>query len=406
MATDWRTTTLGEVTAWMSGGTPDKANRDYWGGEIPWVSAVSMKTIRLNRAESNITESGLRAGSRLAEKGSVLLLVRGSELHKRIPVGMTERAMAFNQDVKSLRAREGLLPEFLLYWLLASEPTLMANVENTGIGAGRLDTDVLKRLPMRLPDPHEQRAIADILGALDDKIELNRRMNETLEAIARALFKSRFIESSQDGMPREWGRASFAETVAVLGGGTPKTSTPEYWGGDIPWFSVVDAPFDSDVFVIDTEKKITSAGVENSAAQILPEGTTIISARGTVGRVALTGRPMAINQSCYGLRGKVGKRGFYTYFATRALVNELRQRVHGSVFDTITRDTLAGVEVSVPPDAQIEEFERTVAPFLGRIRGNLLESRTLAALRDALLPKLLSGEIRVKNTEEVTSRDS
>lgn len=175
----------------------------------------------------------------------------------------------------------------------------------------------------------------------------------------------------------------------------PKTAVKEHWDGDIPWFSVVDAPADSEVWVVDTEKKVTRAGVENSSTRVLPVGTTIISARGTVGRITLVGVPMAMNQSCYGLRGLAGTRGFFNYYSTRELVARLQQHAHGSVFDTITRDTLAGVSVVLPPAELVEHFEKRVGPSLDRIRTALLEARTLAALRDMLLPKLISGELRV-----------
>jgi type I restriction enzyme S subunit len=284
------------------------------------------------------------------------------------------------------------------------------------------------RLPVRLPPLPEQRAIAHILGTLDDKIELNQRMNETLEAMARALFKAWFVdfdpvrakaegrapglsepiadlfpdcfEDSELGeIPAGWRVQPFADTVEIIGGGTPKTSVSEYWNGDIPWFSVVDAPSDSDMWVVDTEKKITQEGVAHSSTRLLPVGTTIISARGTVGRVALVGVPMTMNQSCYGLRGLAGTNGYFTYFATRALIASLRQHVHGSVFDTITRDTLAGISVALPPTALIEAFETRVTPMLERIRVALLGSRTLAALRDALLPRLIASELRVKDAK-------
>ncbi|MFO0894786.1 MAG: restriction endonuclease subunit S [Phycisphaerales bacterium] len=288
-------------------------------------------------------------------------------------------------------------------------------------------SDVLVPHPPGIP---EQRAIAHILGTLDDKIELNRRMNETLEAMARALFKSwfvdfdpvrakaegrdpglpkhladlfpdSFVDSELGEIPRGWGVARFTDTIEILGGGTPRTSVAEYWGGDIPWFSVVDAPTDSEVWVLDTEKKVTHAGVENSSTRVLPVRTTIISARGTVGRVALVGAPMAMNQSCYGLKGLAGTQGFFNYYSTRELVVRLQQHAHGSVFDTITRDTLAGVFVVVPPSGLVVHFEKGVAPGLGRIRAGLLEASSLAALRDTLLPKLISGELRVKDAERL-----
>jgi type I restriction enzyme S subunit len=218
------------------------------------------------------------------------------------------------------------------------------------------------------------------------------------------LFPDSFEDSELGEIPRGWGLARFADTIEIVGGGTPKTSIAEYWGGDIPWFSVADAPTDSEVWVLDTEKKLTRAGVENSSTRVLPVGTTIISARGTVGRVALVGVPMAMNQSCYGLRGLAGRQGFFNYYSTRELVARLQQHAHGSVFDTITRDTLAGVSAVVPPGELVERFEKRVGPSLERIRAGLLETHTLAALRDALLPKLISGELRVKDAERFVGR--
>ena len=188
---------------------------------------------------------------------------------------------------------------------------------------------------------------------------------------------------------------AFTETVEILGGGTPKTSVAEYWEGDVAWFSVVDAPSESDVWVVDTEKKITGKGLTNSSAQVLPVGTTIISARGTVGRVALVGVPMAINQSCYGLRSRTSERGYFTYFSTRNLVRELQQRTHGSVFDTITRDTLDGVTVVKVPFEAVEAFEQIVGPLLYYIRVAVLQSNTIVGLRESLLPKLISGKLRI-----------
>jgi type I restriction enzyme S subunit len=240
-------------------------------------------------------------------------------------------------------------------------------------------------------------------------------MNQTLEAMARAIFKSWFVDfdpvrkglepfpqtlwdSRLGWLPSGWNVGSFLDMVEVIGGGTPKTTVPEYWGGGIPWFSVADAPLGGDVFVIATQENISEVGLASSAARLLPFGATIITARGTVGKIALVGEPMAMNQSCYGL---IGRAPFFTYFSTQRLLATLRQRVHGSVFDTITRDTLTGVEVVIPPGDLMLEFDRVVSPSLMRVLANLKENRILAAIRDALLPKLLSGEVRVKQAEKM-----
>jgi type I restriction enzyme S subunit len=137
---------------------------------------------------------------------------------------------------------------------------------------------------------------------------------------------------------------------------------------------------------------ITQLGVDNSAAKILPESTTIISARGTVGKLALTSLPMAMNQSCYGIRGAKGFGDYFTYFCLRQAVSGLQQRTHGTVFDTITRQTFETLDYAFSPPELTMAFDKGVAPILAKIRSNLHQSRTLASLRDTLLPKLLSGK--------------
>jgi len=132
----------------------------------------------------------------------------------------------------------------------------------------------------------------------------------------------------------------------------------------------------------------------------LPEGTTIISARGTVGKLALIGIPMAMNQSCYGVRGTSGYTNFFTCFALRQATTDLQQRTHGTVFDTITRQTFETLDCIFPPSSLTVAFDRASAPLLEKIRANLHQSHTLTTLRDTLLPKLLSGELRLPEAEK------
>jgi len=348
--------------------------------------------------------------------------------------------------------------EFVYYYLAQpkSIEKVIRDSEHTGVP--KINLAYLRSFPIWLPPLLYQRRITTILRAIDDRITLLRETNATLEAIAQALFKSWFVdfdpvrakqqnvgrvsdsvtrqddcnaldvglrlspnptyeipteiaelfpdsfEQSELGLvPRGWRVVPFSETINVIGGGTPKTSICEYWNGDIPWFSVVDAPVITDVFVIDTEKHITQNGLDNSSTKLLPAGTTIISARGTVGRLALTGREMAMNQSCYGLRGKAGD-DYFTYFCTYRLVETLRRRTHGSVFDTITRDTLTGVFTVYPEKTVISAFESLLTPTMERIRENLKQTQTLATLRDTLLPRLISGQLRLPDAEAMIDR--
>jgi type I restriction enzyme S subunit len=237
------------------------------------------------------------------------------------------------------------------------------------------------------PPLGEQRRIAAVLGALDDLIEGNSAVAQRLTALARAIYDGT-VEAGASTIP-------FAETVTVISGGTPKTSVSEYWGGDIPWYSVVDAPEGASPWVLATSKTITAEGLANSPARLLPEGTTIISARGTVGKLALVGVPMAMNQSCYGLRSLVGERGIFSFFSAQDIVKDLRQSAHGSVFDTITRESLMRVAVRVPEPSDITAFESKAAPLLDLARELTVENVSLARTRDELLPLLMSNNIRV-----------
>ena len=296
-----------------------------------------------------------------------------------------------------------------------------------------LSLKVIKSLKVPRLGEKQENEIALLSGSIDDRTALLRETNTTLEAIAQALFKSwfvdfdpvhanaafiengqapslpaeiqalfpsRLVESPQGLIPDGWEVVPFTDTINVIGGGTPKTSISEYWGGDIPWFSVVDAPNLSDVYVIDTEKHITELGLNNSSTKLLPAGTTIISARGTVGRLALVGRDMAMNQSCYGLKGKYGD-SYFTYFSTYRLVESLKQRSHGSVFDTITKDTLSGVSVCYPGEPVVSAFEESVGAVMQKIKINLHQIHTLSNLRDTLLPRLISGHLRLPEAEAV-----
>ena len=181
MRSDWRTVKLGEITDWSSGGTPSKSNPDFWNGDIPWISASSMEGNRYCEANHYISQEALKK-SRLAPKGTILLLVRGSILHQKIQVGITTKDVAFNQDVKCLSVNKPEVdPRFILYWLEGNRIKLLGLVENTGIGAGKLDTKLVQNLDIHLPPKKERDSITHIISSLDDKIELNRQMNESAQ---------------------------------------------------------------------------------------------------------------------------------------------------------------------------------------------------------------------------------
>ncbi|MEM9969620.1 MAG: restriction endonuclease subunit S [Pseudomonadota bacterium] len=304
--------------------------------------------------------------------------------------------------------------------------TLDLEAFNSGSAQPSLNRNYVYLVPIAVPSLDEQQAIAGVLGALDDKIELNRRMNGTLEAMARALFKSWFVDFdpvhakaagktpahmdaataalfpsrfTPEGLPEGWAPQPLDRFFQIVGGGTPKRRNAEFWAGAIPWFSVVDAPPQGEVFVHQTEASITEKGLARSSARLVPAGTTIISARGTVGKLALAARQMTFNQSCYGLVPESGVGSAFVYFTAVNLVDRLQGMAHGSVFATITRGTFGSIEQVQPSPGAFSAFSRVTMPLLNLISSNGKQNQTLAALRDTLLPKLMSGEVRVRDAE-------
>ncbi|WP_372156947.1 restriction endonuclease subunit S [Xanthomonas campestris pv. fici] len=260
----------------------------------------------------------------------------------------------------------------------------------------------LKALRIPTPTLAEQRSIAATLGVLDDKIEQNHRTSQTLEELARATFKAWFVDfepvkakaagqSSFPGMladtfaalpdrfadsplglvPEGWEATALSATCQIVSGGTPKRSISDYWGGDIPWYSVKDAPEDGMPWVQITGETITQAGLQGSAATLVPVGATIISARGTVGRLALAAQPMAFNQSCYGLLPIDGKSFCHLHLLLQHVVRKLKKMTHGSVFETITKQTFDSVSVIQALAPVIESFEQIVAPLFALQLGKL-----------------------------------
>ncbi|HFW5475623.1 TPA: restriction endonuclease subunit S, partial [Salmonella enterica subsp. enterica serovar Enteritidis] len=238
--------------------------------------------------------------------------------------------------------------------------------------------------------------------ALQSRAELRQKIRNSadfkpLPADIRALFPAEFEETELGWMPKGWITTSFNDLIELIGGGTPKTSVEEFWNGDIPWFSVVDAPSESDVYVLTTEKKITIEGLNNSSAKLLRKGTTIISARGTVGKCAMVAVPMVMNQSCYGVIGKNNISDEYIYFQLKNAVQTLQQMGHGSVFNTITRDTFKNIKVPFCNEELTNSYSLLVKNYFSKILNNNYQNIALTNLRDTLLPKLISGELSLED---------
>jgi type I restriction enzyme S subunit len=372
-----------------------------------------------------------RVGDKVSRPGDVVFTSKGTVGRFAFVRETTDRFVYSPQLCFWRVLRPGHIdPRFLFYWMFGREFYLQyKGVAGQTDMAEYVNLADQRRMHITLPPLADQRAIAQILSRLDDRIELNWRMNGTLETMAHAIFKSWFVdfdpvsakaagrepfgvdvntaalfpnsfqESTIGNIPRGWDVGPITGRANLLSGGTPKTERKEYWNGDILWASAKDVSQCPQLFLLETERTITGTGLAESATQLVPTFCTVVVARGaTTGRMVLLGREMAMNQTCYALVTTTNS-PFWLHCLLRYEIGELVHAGHGSVFDTITTSTFASSSVVLPPQAVIEAFEVLVTPFFQRILAATIEGLSLTAIRDAVLPRLISGEIRINDAQ-------
>ena len=328
--------------------------------------------------------------AREAPAGNVAIIKNGEK------VCLGQRTVLLRPD------KTKVYPDFLAYYLLAPQQQYGLLGTANGATVAHVNIPVIKTLPVSLPSIERQKKAADILIAYDDLIENNQQQIKLLEEAAQRLYKEWFVDLRYpghenvpvvDGVPNGWKKTVFSERVDVLSGGTPKTSNPEYYNGTIPFYSPKDS--DDRFYAFDTETHISESGLENCNSKLYPEGTIIITARGTVGKTTILAKPMAMNQSCYALRSSQVSSVFFLFFALRQEILALKAMANGGVFDTIIVKTFDRINLTTPSAPVIQAFDKLVTPIMEKMKSLLIENRNLSEARDRLLPKLMSGEIIV-----------
>ena len=337
-----------------------------------------------------------------------------------------------NQHVSIIRTdRKECDPGYLLSVL--THPVSKDYIESFNSGGSRraITKGHIESFEIPLPPRPIQEAIAHILGTLDDKIELNRRMNATLEAMARALFQSWFVdfdpvrakldgrkpagldaataalfpakfqESEVGHIPDGWTIEPVGEIVDCVGGGTPSTAEPKYWeGGKHHWTTPKDFSNLQSPILLETDRKLTDAGIAKISSGLLPAGTLLLSSRAPVGYLAISAIPVAINQGFIAMKCNERASNIFMLNWCHVNMDEIESRATGTTFAEISKQNFRPIRVVLPQKELMAAFTAKVAPFYAQITANLRQSRTLANLRDTLLPKLLSGELRVANIEQ------
>lgn len=201
------------------------------------------------------------------------------------------------------------------------------------------------------------------------------------------------VETELGLAPEGWKVVSFTDAVDVLSGGTPRTSIPEYWDGDIRWFTPQD--INDFPFVIKTVRTITDLGLSKCNSRLYPANSIFVTARGTVGKCVLAAVPMAMSQTSYALLGKEDLSQYFVYLLMQNLVDVFRKKATGAVFDTIIVDTFRQQLIILPTRTVVHLFDRCVIPLFQNIKNLQLRNNNLRQTRDLLLPKLVSGELDV-----------
>ena len=429
MASEWKTLPLEDCMAAIidyRGKSPNKTTSG-----VPLVTAKIVKGGRIEKPEEFISEADFDEWMRrgMPKPGDIVMTTEA-------PLGevaqLDGRKVALAQRVITLRGKSDVLDNTYLKFLLQSTPVQEElRSRGTGTTVVGIRQSELRKVSLTLPPLAEQKAIAAVLGVLDDKIELNRRMNATLEAMARALFQSWFVdfdpvrakldgrqpvglgpataalfpEHFQDSeaghIPNGWTVEPVGQVVDCVGGGTPSTAEPKYWdSGMHHWttpkdFSSLQAPV-----LLDTDRKLTDAGIAKISSGLLPAGTLLLSSRAPVGYLAISAIPVAINQGFIAMKCNERASNYFMLNWCQTNMAEIESRATGATFAEISKQNFRPIRVVLPPKELMAAFTTKVAPLYATITANLHQSRTLATLRDTLLPKLLSGELSVAGAQE------
>ena len=428
MGSEWKIAPLGELYDFSSGLSKPREEFGFGHGFLSFKD-VFYNYFAPENLEQLVNSTEKEQQTCSIQRGDVFL-TRTSETMDELGMSCValkgyERA-TFNGFTKRLRPKGStkIVPEYAGYYFRSPsfrrEVTAMSSLSTRA----SLNNEMLSRLKMVLPPVTTQEAIGSILKALDDKIELNRRMNATLEGMARALFQSWFVdfdpvrakldgrkpegmdkataalfpdafeESALGPVPKGWTIGKIDDCcVQIQNGGTPRRNEPRFWdGGNIPWLASGEV---RQSIITATEGFITEDGLAESSAKWVPAFSTVVALYGaTAGQVSFISSRLTTNQAVCALIPKKDF-AFFNYLTMRCATNEMENKAVGSAQQNISKGIVEETQVVLPPITLVERFAELANPLFDRWISNLHQSRTLATLRDTLLPKLLSGELSV-----------
>ena len=288
-------------------------------------------------------------------------------------------------------------PDFIYYLTISDlvrAPAIKSMVGSSG--RQRVQQNVLETLELPLPPYDEQKKIAAILSALDEKIATNREINDNLEQQAQSYFQELFVDNADP----EWTTGTISDLGAVVGGSTPSKAKPEYYTeSGIAWITPKDLSINKSKFVSHGENDITELGLKNSSAAIMPEGTVLFSSRAPIGYIAVAAGEVATNQGFKSIVPKPEIGTAFVYYFSKHNLPIIEGMASGSTFKEVSGSTMKGVPAVIPDTDTIARFNDFCSPIFAQQRILEEQNHSLAALRDNLLPKLMSGEVDVSDIQ-------
>jgi type I restriction enzyme S subunit len=299
----------------------------------------------------------------------------------------------------SLAEPHAIERRFLFYVLRSDE--VRSEFERRGYGSAQpnISPSLIQTVAIPLPPLAEQRAIAEVLGALDDKIEANRRLVQILLSHVSETWRFHFETERAD-----WPVRPIGEVARVVGGSTPRTTVEAFWDGDIPWATPRDLSHLSSAPLLATERRITELGLQQISSGLLPRGTVLLSSRAPIGYLAIAEVPLAVNQGFIALVPGEHLPGLYLWQWLNHHMDEIVSRANGTTFLEVSKANFRPMLISLPPSELVEGWLLAAESMYAAIVGKEVESNALVQLRDTLLPRLLSGELRLRDAESLVGQ--
>ena len=387
MTSEWHEVSLRELVGYMSKGIAPSYAEEASETTIRVLNQKCNRNFRISYGDSRLHDTLKKKvpPERYVKPDDILINSTGAGTAGRIAqIEDVPSATTIDGHMILIRSNGKVTQKFLGYALKAHQwEVLQLDEGSTGqteLNRDRLLDEIMINYPVSFD---EQNAIVGTLESIDRKLVVNEQLNDNLQQQAAALFSSLYDRTNTEVI--------FTDLIQILGGGTPKTGENTYWNGNIAFFTPKDVGIP---YTLITEKTISKEGLSHCNSRLYPVNTVFVTARGTVGKVGMSGVPMAMNQSCYALVGKETHQ-LLVYFYTLKAVDRLKHKASGAVFDAITTRDFESEQIMKLSDDDATAFLRVAEPMFQEVLNNNIENLRLSTLRDSLLPKLMSGEIDV-----------